>query len=129
MKKILLFLAISLSLFAVEDIRLKKAIEMSKDPAQQTKAAEKLLALSLEGETKAMTQLGRLFLYGKGIPQDCKKGTYFLINALSKKEGSIPDPEAMKELALMFKRGLCVKKNEVIFKKYMDKYLHMKKEF
>jgi len=128
MKKIIILLLSASLLFSL-DIRLDKAIAMSKDPTKQQEAADKLLELSLEGNTKAMTEMGRLFIYGKGMPRNCKKGTYFLINALSKTDINNPDPEAMKELALMFKRGLCVKKDKKKYDKYMKKYFKYEEKY
>ena len=125
MKKILIFL-FSVSIVFSMDLRLEKALKLSKNPVTQEKAAEKLLELTLEGNKRAMTELGRLYIYGKGVPKDCKKGTYLLFGALLKTDSGEPEPEAMKELALMFKRGVCVKKDKEKYQKYLKKYFKMK---
>jgi len=105
---------------------LDKAIEMSKDPTKAEKASELLLELAMQGNKKAMTQLGRGYIYGKGVKQDCRKGFWFLLNALSKEGAQNQDPEALKEIALMFNRGLCVKKDNSKYIKYLKRYEDLK---
>jgi len=126
MKSIIIFCMLLVSVSFSET--LEELIIMAKSAPTQEAAAEKLLALSLEGEPRAMTALGRIYLYGKGVPQNCKKGTYFLLNAVSKSKLNDPDPEAMKELGLMFRRGLCVDKSEEKYEKYFKKYVKMKED-
>jgi len=128
MKKIIVFILVfSVFSFSSEG-RLDKALRLSKNPATQTEAAERLLEIAMEGNTVAMTALGRLYLYGKGVPQDCPKAMYFLLNSLSDTPIHKRNPEAMKEIANMFKRGLCVDKDKGKYLKYYKRYLKMKSE-
>ena len=74
MKKLVIFILLSFALFGQEDIRYLNALNLAKSPITQEKAAEKFLELSLEGDTKAMTELGKLYIYGKGGSSTCMCG-------------------------------------------------------
>jgi TPR repeat protein len=94
-------------------------IEKSKNISAQKETIPELFSFAINGEGQAYTQLGRIYLYGKGVKKDCKQGVFYLFGALSAKNR---DKEALKEIALLFKRGLCVKKDIKKYKKYLKKY-------
>lgn len=129
MKKIIIFiLLINISVFASEGLYLIKAMQLTRNPATASEGAKKLLSIAMEGNTVAMTALGRLYLYGKGVPQSCPKAFYLFLNSLTSTELHKKNPEAMKEIADMFKNGICVKKNNKKYLKYYERYLILKGE-
>lgn len=100
----------------------KLAKELKKTPQTEEESLNIFLELTLSGHTEAPTYLGKGFIYNKGVKQDCKKGISFLMI------GSKTDPEAIKEMALLFKRGKCVKKDDIKYKKYFKIYKEEKKK-
>lgn len=105
------------------DCGYKLATELVKDIKTEREGVDLFLQLTLMGHKLAPTKLGKSFIYSKSIKQDCKKGTTFLFLA------SKTDPEAIKELALLFKRGVCLKKDPKMYKKYINIYFSEKKKF
>jgi len=100
----------------------KLAKELRKDIKTEREAYDMFLQLTLMGDELAPTQLGRGYIYSKTMKRNCKKGTTFLFLATK------TDPEAIKELALLFKRGICVKKNDKLYKKYIKIYFSEKEK-
>lgn len=137
MKKIFLILLFSSFVFAetayISELRncydnsdqecgYKLASELVKRIKTEKEGVDLFLQLTLMGDKRAPTQLGRVYIYSKVIEKDCKKGITFLFLA------SKTDPEAIKELSLLFKRGVCVHKDKKMYKKYINIYFSEKKK-
>lgn len=117
MKKIFFLLTISLSLFA--DFRLDKAEQLKLDPKTQEEAADLFFQLSLEGSSYADVELGKLYIYGTGIPQNCQRGIIYLLNGAT---AETPNYEGFLEASKLFENGICVKKSEEKALKYKNLY-------
>ncbi len=115
MKKLLI---IFLSVYAFAS-SMEEASLLSKNPATEEKAAEIYLEYVLQGNPTAMIELGKLFIYGKGMKNDCKKGIIYLFNSVS---GENKDYKGYLELSNLFKRGICVNKDEQKEIKYRKIY-------
>ena len=98
------------------------AKELRKDIKTEEEGLELLLQLTLSGHESAPTQLALAYIYPKITKKDCKKGITFLFLA------SKTDPEALKELALLFKRGTCIKKDLKKYQKYLKIYVSEKEK-
>ncbi len=116
--KLLIFLSITFSLLFSET-KLEEAERLKQDPKSQAKAQDLFLQLSLEGSSYADVELGKLFIYGEGVPQDCQKGILYLLNGATAKN---PNYEGFKEISYLFKEGICVKKDEIKSEKYIRMY-------
>lgn len=110
-----------------------QAIQNIKHPKTREKALDNLLSMALDGDARAKTQIGEIFIFGEyGIKQDCRKGLIFLLEALNKNK-NITDiksynPKALKVIAKMFKYGICVKQDTNKYLKYINRYFKRKKE-
>ncbi len=135
MKKIFTLLLIFSIFLNAKDYTFTEIVNMTKNPATQEKGNEELFKLVLKGNTKAMTQLGLSYIYSKSndnnkTRENCRKGILFLFSALKdrKKEGYVKDIEAMKQISLLFLRGICVKKDYKKYLKYKKRYEKLKNE-
>jgi len=104
-----------------------------KYPQKREKALNELISMALEGDARASRKIGEIFIYGEyGFKRDCRKGLIFLLKALTKNGKYLYhgyDPKALKTIADMFKYGICVKKDEKKYKKYIERYYKEKDKF
>jgi len=110
-----------------------QATQNIKYPKTREKALDNLLDMALNGDARAKTQIGEIFIYGEyGIKQDCRKGLVFLLEALSKNKNitnnKAYDPRALKVVANMFRYGICVKQDTNKYLKYINRYFKRKEE-
>ncbi len=89
-------------------------------------AAEIFLDLMIKGDTDATRELGLLYIYGKEIPRDCKKGVSILLNSITKEDRKTA--VSFLDISNLFKDGICLEKDEVKAKKYYDIYMNLMKE-
>lgn len=145
--KTLLFIFLSLNLFASDnpfylsnnDLELcykngddkcgkTLALNYKEIPEQEERAAEIFLDLSLKGDQDSTRELGLLYIYGKTIPRDCQKGVFILLNAADGKQNKKESAIAFKDIALLFKKGICVPEDYSKFEKYNKIYQKKLKE-
>ena len=107
-----------------------KITQNIKKPQKRAQALDDLLDLAINGDARAKTKIGEIFVYGEyGVKRKCRKGLFFLLSALSIKKGKHKfDPNALKVIANMFKYGICVKKDEKKYKKYLKEYFKEKQK-
>ena len=93
-------------------------------------AAEIFLDLSLKGDVDATRELGLYYIdpYTDKSVKDCQKGVIILLNAADGRVNKKQSALAYKELANLFKDGICLEKSEEKYKKYNDLYLEKAKE-
>lgn len=87
-------------------------------------AAEIFLDLSIKGDVDSTRELGMLYIYGREIPQDCKKGVALLLSSATQGEESIV---SFLEVSNLFKNGICLPKDDIKYKKYYDIYMEKMK--
>ena len=93
-------------------------------------AAEIFLDLSLKGDVDATRELGLYYIdpYTDKSVQYCKKGVIILLNAADGRVNKKQSALAYKELANLFKNGICLEKSEEKYNKYNNLYLERAKE-
>jgi len=103
-----------------ESCGLELAKQLVKDPKTEEEGMNIFLDLALRGNSWAPKYVARGYIYPKGPlmkkMRSCNKGIFFLF------AGSKKDPETIHEMAKLFKRGVCVRKDEKKYQKYMKIY-------
>lgn len=96
--------------------------EVLREKKEYVRAAEIYLDLSLKGSVIATRELSLFYIYKTpGIKWDCKKGVSLLLSstAANTKESI----KSYLEISNLFKKGICLEKDETKANKYKKIYL------
>jgi len=119
MKKIILMLFIPLFLFSSEQD--KSEFELAKQyykDKNYNESAKLFLNLTMQNDIRSYSYLGEFSGLGLGgIKKDCQRTAMFLFSGM--KEG---DCRSIKIISDFYKNGVCVKKSEIKYKKYLKEY-------
>lgn len=99
-------------------------VEQSKDITKQERIANDLWLLSISGSAKATSALGWLYIQGKGIPKDCKKGILLLFEStINDNSNKAPYYKSFLKISELFSKGICVHRNLKKAHKYKRMYI------